>query len=404
MAQSQESSKDLWTSSQQSGLPAEPTMAKGTAGNPQQIPLQLKWVKSYFSAEEKDFFVAAAMEGKISQTHYANPEADICYRCPICAKVINPSPLSKHTARHFLRMRNTPNCEYVVTLQEDPKKQIRIRTGGNMARRGGADPPPLSQIQDLEEQEGMQFGTGQGVRKTDIPTTKQKPKAKPIKKKKRLNRRQMEIKAKGTESLKRTMKRQKHGTKGRKKSDQGGQPSLTNWRIRKKVEITKKVNVEENRQRDNGAKMKAQLTAQQSEAREPHMLQTMGSEIVGRLQKDETHKTAIATEPLQGNREAIPARASDIRPDRQTQTQRAHPEKRQRSIFEFAGARSQGCNAEATTNPEANQAQADHTDKPDHKRQKSSAELQELPQQGKADEAHQMDNWESINKSPPRKQ
>ena len=152
MVQSQESSKDIWTSSQQSGLQAELTMAKGTAGNPQQIPLQLKWVKSYFSAEEKDFFAAAAMEGEISQTHYTNPEADMCYRCPICAKVINPSPLSKHTARHFLRMRNTPNCEYLVTLQEDPKKQIRIRTGGNMARRNGADPPPLSQIQDLEEQ------------------------------------------------------------------------------------------------------------------------------------------------------------------------------------------------------------------------------------------------------------
>ena len=69
MLHSQESSKDIWTSGQQPGLQAEQTMTKGTAGNPQQIPLQLKWAKSYFSEEEGDFFNAAAMEGQISQTH-----------------------------------------------------------------------------------------------------------------------------------------------------------------------------------------------------------------------------------------------------------------------------------------------------------------------------------------------
>ena len=80
------------------------------------------------------------MEGKVSQAHYTNPDADVCYRCPLCAKVLNPIGLAKHTATHFLRMHNAPNKEYLVTPHEDPQRQIRIKTGGVMAQRSGADP------------------------------------------------------------------------------------------------------------------------------------------------------------------------------------------------------------------------------------------------------------------------
>ena len=181
----QELTKDTWKPSQQSGFQGELTLTQGVKGSPQLIPLQLKWVKSYFSEEEEEFFMAAATESKISQTHYTNPDAEMFYRCPICAKVLNPSGLSKHTTRHFLRMHNAPNREYLVTLHEDPKKQIRIRTSGNMARRSGAGPPPLSQIQDQEAQAKSRQNMGTEKAQIGILKSKQKQKGRPTKKKRR---------------------------------------------------------------------------------------------------------------------------------------------------------------------------------------------------------------------------
>ena len=134
------------------------------------------------------------------------------------------------------------------------------------------------------------------------------------------------------------------------------------------------------------------------------MQQIQGSGAAEGLLQSETHKIAVASEPLQGNREAIPARICDLQLGRQMQTQRAHPKKRQRSIFEFAGARSQGCNAEAIANKEEDRAQADTSGKQDNKKEKLSMEQQELPQQSNVDEAHRMANWENINKSPLMKQ
>ena len=194
--QTQEPNKDTWASSQQSGFWTESTLAKGATDSLQQIPLQLKWVKSYFSDEEKDFFIAAATEGKVSQTYYTNPDAETCYRCPICARALNPSGLSKHTSRHFLRMRNTPNRECIVTLHEEPRKQIRFRTGENVARRSGADPPPspqiLDQIQDREDQAKKQQKTGAKKHTIGVPRSKQKQKGRPVKKKRRMSWQQAE--------------------------------------------------------------------------------------------------------------------------------------------------------------------------------------------------------------------
>ena len=114
------------------------------------IQLQLRCTKSYFSEEEKEYFTAAALEGKIGQTHYTHPEVEMCYRCPLCDKVINPDGLARHTARHLLMLHNVPNREYVVTLQEDANRKISVKTGNTAARRSGADPPPDVRITHKE--------------------------------------------------------------------------------------------------------------------------------------------------------------------------------------------------------------------------------------------------------------
>ena len=156
--------KELEKSSQQSGISGDSWPQRGTQEGVQTIPLHLRKAAPYFSEEEKEYFAAAAMEGKVSQAHYTNPDADVCYRCPLCAKVLNPIGLAKHTATHFLRMHNTPNKEYLVTLHEDPQRQIRIKTGGVMSQRSGADPPPLSLIQEYEDAEwqGKKDGATEG--------------------------------------------------------------------------------------------------------------------------------------------------------------------------------------------------------------------------------------------------
>ena len=101
---------------QQSGPSADSHILKNTQEGVQVIPLHLQRAKPYFSEEEKEYFVAAAPEGRVSQTHHTNPDSDTSYRCPLCAKVLNPFGIAKHTTGHFLRMHHTPNREYRVTL------------------------------------------------------------------------------------------------------------------------------------------------------------------------------------------------------------------------------------------------------------------------------------------------
>ena len=168
-------------SSQQSGISGDSWPPKSTQEGVQIIPLHLRRAAPYFSEEEKEYFAAAAMEGKVSQAHYTNPDADICYRCPLCAKVLNPIGLAKHTATHFLRMHNAPNKEYLVTLHEDPQRQIRIKTGGVMSQRSGADPPPLSLIQEYEDPEwhGKKDGATEGGNKITMKYKLQPTKRRP---------------------------------------------------------------------------------------------------------------------------------------------------------------------------------------------------------------------------------
>ena len=122
----------------------------GAGAGPQVIPLGLRYVKSNFSDAEKAFFAAAALEGTESQTHFVNPGAAMCYCRPICDKTLNPGGLTKNAARHFLRMRNTPHREYVVTMGETTKKQIHIKTGNIAAQRAGAEPPSGPQAMDWQ--------------------------------------------------------------------------------------------------------------------------------------------------------------------------------------------------------------------------------------------------------------
>ena len=113
----------------------------GAKENPAIVPLQLKCAGPHFSAEEREFFETAALEGEIGQTHYTHVDAELCYRCPLRDRVLNPNGLARHTSRHFLMLHKTQHREYVVTLVEGTQKQIRIKTGDNAACRSGADPP-----------------------------------------------------------------------------------------------------------------------------------------------------------------------------------------------------------------------------------------------------------------------
>ena len=62
-------------------------------------------------------------------------------------------------------MRKTPKREHLVTLHEDPQKQISIEPGGVAARRSGADPPPLAMIQEYGNPEQSRDRTGEQERK-----------------------------------------------------------------------------------------------------------------------------------------------------------------------------------------------------------------------------------------------
>ena len=148
--------KDGHRSSQLSGTSGDSRQLKSSQDGVQIINLRLQKAPPCFSEEEKEYCAAAALEGSVSQTHYTHPDSSVCYRCPLCAKLLNPMGLAKHTSRHFLRMHGIPNREYRVMIYEDPPKQISITTGGVMTRRSGAEPPSQALIQEYEGAEHSQ--------------------------------------------------------------------------------------------------------------------------------------------------------------------------------------------------------------------------------------------------------
>ena len=117
---------------------------RGTPGAPLIIPQRLNWAQPNFSSAEREFFTAAASGGKVSQTHFDDPDAVMCYSCPSCDRSLNPNGLTKDATRHILRTRNTPDRVYFVTLNEaanKQKKQIRKQTRSLAPKKAGAEPP-----------------------------------------------------------------------------------------------------------------------------------------------------------------------------------------------------------------------------------------------------------------------
>ena len=69
---------------------ASSTDPRGTSEVPLISPLRPNWTQSNFSEAGREFFTVAAPEGGVSQTHFVNPEAEMCYRCPLCGLALNP--------------------------------------------------------------------------------------------------------------------------------------------------------------------------------------------------------------------------------------------------------------------------------------------------------------------------
>ena len=82
------------------------------------IKLTLKYERADSTEAERAYVVAAAVEGRISQTHYANPGAE----------TIRSNGLARNTMRHFLRLRNAIDREYIIKLNEKTNKTISIVT------------------------------------------------------------------------------------------------------------------------------------------------------------------------------------------------------------------------------------------------------------------------------------
>ena len=111
----------------------------------------MKYERADFSEAEKAYFMAAAIDRRISQTHYAGPDAETCYRCPICDKTINSNGMARNAMRHFLRPRDTPNCEYIMKLNESTNKTISFVTANIAAQRAGAVPPSQQRSEEQTE-------------------------------------------------------------------------------------------------------------------------------------------------------------------------------------------------------------------------------------------------------------
>ena len=68
-----------------------------------------------YSEEEMQFFREAITQGRTSQTHFADPGASFCYRCPICTRMVNWEHLPQSARMHFSMMHRAP-ITYHVTI------------------------------------------------------------------------------------------------------------------------------------------------------------------------------------------------------------------------------------------------------------------------------------------------
>ena len=146
---------------QEAERPQEP-IKRGTLEEPEKIDLVLKYGKSNFPEAERAYFAAAAVEGGVSQTHFVNPEAEVCYRCPLCDKTLKPGGLAKNVIWRFLRLRNTPYTEYIIKTNDKSHKAIRAKTTNIATQRAGAEPPQSQATTNAsgEEMEDLKKGEG----------------------------------------------------------------------------------------------------------------------------------------------------------------------------------------------------------------------------------------------------
>ena len=99
-----------------------------------------------FSTEELEFFSKAIEHRHISQTHFADPGAGYCYRCPLCRKVINGEGVLQKIKIHFEMIHGDSNKEYhiVINGKEDAKVIIPSKSTGKL--RDGAEPPTETRL------------------------------------------------------------------------------------------------------------------------------------------------------------------------------------------------------------------------------------------------------------------
>ena len=263
----------------------------------------------------------------------------MCYRCPLRAKVLNPTGLSKHTARHFLRMHGTPNREYIVTLYEEPLKQIRIRTGGNMERRSGADPPTKQQIQDLEEQTEQKPQKEAGIKGKVHQKIKYKQKGKIIKKKKRPGGLQMEGEGWSHVNPKRGLKRQRTGKSERTPDKLQDHETVTNETESQRSDQKEDDDVMEHPQNLHREE-EAEKGQQQRKVQEGQQNPREGLARLSPNQQLESSTTKMGSlMDAKQNQQGTSGKKREQEKEMPKPEQQNQPRKRQRTIFDYAGMR-----------------------------------------------------------------
>ena len=111
------------------------------------IELHVNKLQPYFSREEVEFLKEAVITNHTSQTHFTNPRAGYCYRCPLCDKLINCENLATCVKLHFNMMHYDPYKEYSIIINGKYEHPIIIQ---NIRKRGrnreGAKPPNSEEL------------------------------------------------------------------------------------------------------------------------------------------------------------------------------------------------------------------------------------------------------------------
>ena len=121
--------------------------SKPTKAREQIIELHINKLQPYFSQEELHFPKEAVTTNHMSQTHFTNPKAGYCYRCPLCQKLINCENLATCLKLHFNMMHYDPMKEYSIIINGKYDHPINIQ---NIRKRGrnreGATPPEDGEV------------------------------------------------------------------------------------------------------------------------------------------------------------------------------------------------------------------------------------------------------------------